>query len=179
MKYNLFLFFLFLITISCSKRKARRPIQPKPSTTVYADALKKSKLINKKNDEKIVALVKNDSLNTYIQSTEGFWYTYNHKINSELPFPKIADEVIISYSIKNLNDSIIYSKKDLGVKSYLVDKEDFITGLQKGIKLMKEGETVTFIIPPYNAYGISGDQNKIKPNQSIKSTVTLIKLNKK
>ncbi|MEN8702721.1 MAG: gliding motility-associated peptidyl-prolyl isomerase GldI [Polaribacter sp.] len=179
MKYNLLLIVLFLVTISCSKKTARRPLKPKPSTTVYADALKKSKLINKKNDEKIAALVKNDSLNTYIQSTEGFWYTYNHKINSDLPFPKMADEVIISYSIKDLNDSVIYSEMDLGTKSYVVDKEDFITGLQKGIKLMKEGETVTFIIPPYNAYGILGDQNKIKYNQSIKSTVTLIKLNKK
>lgn len=177
MKYSSLLFILFIVLVSCSKTTARRPLQPKPSTTIYMDAIAKSKLINKKADLEIASLVNNDSLSSYIQSKEGFWYTYTHKINAESPFPKIADEVTISYTIKDLNDTVLYSEKELGIKSYKVDKEDFITGLQKGIKLMKEGETVTFIIPPYNAFGILGDHKKIKPNQSIKITVTLIKLN--
>ena len=42
---------------------------------------------------------------------------------------------------------------------------------------MKEGETVTFVIPFYNAFGIAGDSNKIGINTSIKSKVTLIKIN--
>jgi FKBP-type peptidyl-prolyl cis-trans isomerase len=43
---------------------------------------------------------------------------------------------------------------------------------------MKIGETITFVLPSYNAYGITGDNNKIGLNQSIKSTVTLININK-
>ena len=72
----------------------------------------------------------------------------------------------------------MYSKEDLGIKKYIIDKEDFISGLQKGIKLMKIGETVTFVIPSYSAFGIAGDGNKIGINQSIKSKVTLININK-
>ena len=70
----------------------------------------------------------------------------------------------------------MYSKENLGIKKYIVDKEDFISGLQKGIKLMKIGETITFVIPSYSAFGITGDGNKIGVNQSIKSTVTLINI---
>ena len=57
---------------------------------------------------------------------------------------------------------------------YKVDKEDFIPALQDGIKLMKKGETIIFVIPSYRAFGVSGDGNKIGINQPIKSTVKLI-----
>ena len=67
---------------------------------------------------------------------------------------------------------ILYIKKQ--EKSYKIDKEDFIPALQDGIKLMKIGETITFVIPSYRAFGVTGDGNKIEVNQTIKSTVTLI-----
>mgnify|MGYP006000872543 FL=1 len=38
---------------------------------------------------------------------------------------------------------------------------------------MKIGETITFVIPSYRAFGLVGDENKIGINQTIKSTVTL------
>jgi FKBP-type peptidyl-prolyl cis-trans isomerase FkpA len=41
---------------------------------------------------------------------------------------------------------------------------------------MKIGETITFVIPSYSAFGIIGDGHKIGINQSIKSTVTLINI---
>ena len=75
-----------------------------------------------------------------------------------------------------MQGAVIYGKDELGLKKYKVDKEDFISGLQSGIKLMKMGETIIFVIPSYNAFGISGDGNRIGINQSIKSTVTLINI---
>jgi FKBP-type peptidyl-prolyl cis-trans isomerase FkpA len=41
---------------------------------------------------------------------------------------------------------------------------------------MKIGEIITFVIPSYNAFGVSGDGNKIGVNQTIKSTVTLLNI---
>jgi len=57
-----------------------------------------------------------------------------------------------------------------------VDQEDFISGIQQGIKLMKVGETVIFVIPSYNAFGILGDGNKIGMHTTIKSKVTLLNI---
>ena len=177
MKYS-FLFFLLLLGFSCSKIQPRKPINPKPSTTLYFEAIQQNKRLNKIEENKILGLIKNDSLNNYIQSPQGFWYTYINKIEDTLTTAKKGDKVSLEYNITDLNDSIIYSKKELGIKNYIVDEEDFISGLQKGIKLMKIGETITFVLPSYNAYGITGDNNKIGLNQSIKSTVTLININK-
>lgn len=163
--------------ISCAKIQPRRPINPKPSTTIFeSNTAQELKKLNQIEEQKILDLIKNDSTKTYIQSSNGFWYTYENKISENLPTPNSGDEVEFSYDIKDLEDINIYSKDELGVKNYIVDKEDFITGLQKGIKLMKVGETITFVIPSYSAFGITGDGNKIGINQSIKSTVTLINI---
>ncbi|WP_091892438.1 gliding motility-associated peptidyl-prolyl isomerase GldI [Polaribacter sp. KT25b] len=170
---NSYFFFLIMFCFSCSKIEPRKPINSKPSTTLYNETIKEAISLNKIEDDKILQLIKNDSTKVYLQSSQGFWYTYIHKIEENLPTPKNGDEVIFEYEIRNLSDSLIYSKKDLGIKSYVVDKEDFISGLQKGIKLMKIGETITFVLPSYSAFGITGDGNKIGINQSIISTVTL------
>ena len=89
-----------------------------------------------------------------------------------------GDVVQISYDILDLKNQIIYSKEMNGLKEYIIDKEDFIPGLQAGIKLMKVGETMKFIIPSFNAFGVLGDENKIGMNTSIISRVTLININK-
>ncbi len=170
---NSFLFLLMVFCFSCTKLKPRRPIHPKPSTTVYFEAMQQNKILNNLEDEKILQIIKNDSTSTYYQSSNGFWYKYITKVEEDLPTPSKGNEVTFTYNITDLKDSIIYSQEELGIKKYSVDKEDFISGLQKGIKLMKIGETITFVIPSYSAYGITGDGNKIGINQSIKSTVTL------
>jgi len=173
---NSCLFLLMLLGFSCTKIQPRKPINPKPSTTLYFEAMQQNKILNKIEEDKILRLIKNDSTNTYIQSENGFWYTYINKIEENLAMPKKGDEAVLTYNITDLNDTIIYAKEELGIKNYRVDKEDFISGLQKGIKLMKIGETITFVLPSYNAFGITGDNNKIGINQSIKSTVTLINI---
>lgn len=175
MKYSL-LFFFFTLCISCTKIKPRKPINPKPSSSIYFDAMKQNKVLNELENKKILQSIASDSTNVYLQSKNGFWYTYVNKVEEDLNTPRKGDEVVLSYNITDLNDVVIYSKEDLDIKNYVVDEEDFISGLQKGIKLMKLGETITFVIPSYSAFGIIGDKNKIGINQSIKSTVTLINI---
>jgi gliding motility-associated peptidyl-prolyl isomerase len=165
-----------VLCYGCSKTTARKPVNPKQSTTLFKKTILASKALNKKEEDKILSLIRKDSIPTYSTSTNGFWYTYLHKIEEDLPTPKTGQEVTFTYNITDLNNKILYSKQALGEKSYRVDKEDFISAIQKGIKLMKVGETITFVIPSYSAFGIKGDGNKIKMNQSIKSTVTLINI---
>ena len=180
MKYNSLLFCLVLVLlVSCKEPQARRPVT-QSTTNIYEEAIKENKRLNELENLEIKKWIANDSLNTYIVSPKGFWYTYNVNSKTNSNTPKVGDIVTISYEISDLNNTIIYSKEALGIKNYKVDKEDFIPALQDGIKLMKKGETITFVIPSYSAYGISGDGNKITNNQTLKSKVTLIdiKLNK-
>jgi gliding motility-associated peptidyl-prolyl isomerase len=175
MRNSLF-FFVFLLFACCRQQEARRPINPKPSTTIIKTMVEESKVLNEIENKKIENYIKQDPKTVYINSASGFWYTYLHKIEEDVPSPKFEELAIISYDIKDLSRETIYSSEELGLKNYIVDRSDFIPALQQGIKLMKIGEVVTFVIPSYRAYGISGDGNKIGINQSIISTVKLINI---
>ena len=128
------------------------------------------------NKGKIINYIKKDTFHDYIRSPYGFWYRYIIKDPKNSISPKKGDLVQISYEISDLKDQIIYSKQLNGIKDYKVDEEDFIPGIQQGLKLMKIGETIKFIIPSFNAYDIVGDGNKIGINKSIISIVTLINI---
>jgi len=54
-----------------------------------------------------------------------------------------------------------------------MDKQELFTGLREGLKLMKAGETATFIFPSQKAYGYYGDENKITHNTPIICEVTV------
>lgn len=157
---------------SCHQQEARRPVTKSKSYTL-ADTSYEMKKINQLEEEKIKTYMQLDSTTTYLSSSNGYWYSFVVKNEEELPTPKKGDAVDLELEILDLNNNIIYSKDEIGLKSYKVDKEDFIPALQLGIKSMKVGETVKFVIPSYNAFGVVGDQNKIGINQSIISIVTL------
>ena len=176
MKTRLTLFLISLVFLaSCKEPEARRPVSYSKSHTLVAtiDPLKK---VNSIEERKIEAYIKRDSTATYLVSPNGYWYQYLNKVDQEANTAQKGDIAELSYEILDLNNQVIYSKEELGIKEYKVDKEDFIPALQQGIKTMKKGETIKFVIPSYNAFGVVGDNNKIGINESIISIVTIINI---
>jgi len=165
MKNKIIFMVIYLLIISCSKPEARKPIVRKTSSFM-SESVERNKVLNSFEAELFKIKMESDSLNEYINSEYGFWYTYQIKDTLGNKFPVKGDEVIFSYEIRNFKDSIIYSKEELGEKSYLVDQEDLITGLQEGIKLMKKGEIITFLFPSHKAFGYTGN-DKIRSNQPL------------
>ena len=166
---------LIVLSVSCVPQEARRPVTySKPHT--LAGISSKMKKINKMEEQKIKAYIQQDSLYSYNPSPSGYWYTIIQKVEGNTPYPREGDLVEFRYEILDLSDQMIYSSQELGIKTYRVDKEDFIPALQLGIKSMKVGETVKFVIPSYSAYGVVGDDQKIGINQSITSIVTLLNI---
>lgn len=175
MKTSYLIFAVCFVLVSCSEPQARRPITVKTSTT-FEQTVAQTKAINKIEEQRILRYIELDSTRSYMASNNGFWYRYDQKNTESEYTPKTGDQVLLSYDMRDLNNNIVYSKEDIGEKPYVIDKEDLIAGLQVGIKMMKEGETITFIIPSYNAYGIVGDGDRIGINESIISTLTLLKI---
>ena len=175
MKNSFLLIVCVLFFYSCAEQEARRPVTQK-TATVLSETIKQKKELIASENKFIEDYIAKDSINRYITSSYGFWYTYVSKNENESASPKIGDEVEITYNITDVNNVVIYSKAALGIKKYTIDKEDFIPALQEGLKLMKVGETITFVIPSYRAFGLVGDENKIGINQTLKSTVTLLKI---
>ena len=93
--------------------------------------------------------------------------------------PKYGDNVVFSYDIKKLSGETILSQNETGLQNYVVDQtnQELISGIRDGIKLMKEGETVTFLFPSHKAYGYYGLENRLGTNVPIQSTITLKSIN--
>lgn len=168
---------LLLLIVACAEPKPRKPIVHKTSTFLK-ESIERNKAINKAEETELKRLIALDSVNQYIASESGFWYYYQVKDSISNRFPAKGDEVSYEYDIADIYGKQIYSKEELGQRTYLVDKEELITGLQDGIKLMKEGETVVFLFPSHKAYGYSGYQ-KIGGNQPLRYTVILQKITTK
>lgn len=174
MKNKLILLVITVFVLSCTKTIPRKPVI-RNSSTFLNESVKRNKIINKLEEKAFLELIKKDSTHIYLSSASGFWYYYVNKNLESTKFPTRGDEVIYSYTISNINNQVLYTEDDLGERSYLVDKQELITGLQDGLKLMKEDEVITFLFPSHKAYGYSG-YKKIKSNQPLIYTVKLKKI---
>ena len=170
MKRKLYVYIIPFLCLACSEIEARRPKQHS-TTSFYKEVIEENKKLNKVEQKKIELLLAKDTLTNYLVSSSGFWYAYKSKDTLNTRYPAKGDIVNISYNISDVQGNLIYEEI---TRDYTVDKEDLIPALQEGIKLMKKGETITFVIPSYRAYGVVGDGNKIGINKTLKSTLTLI-----
>ena len=168
------LFIIFIIAFSCKGPEARRPMQQSSGTFIQESA-ERNKALYDDEKEKIKQLIQADTTQDYIASDSGFWYYYNSKDSIAAPKPKYGDDVTFTYNIKELNGEVILSEEEVGLQRYKVDQtnQDLISGIREGLKLMQEGETVTFIFPSYKAFGYYGIESKLGTNIPVKSTVTL------
>ncbi len=171
---------ILLITLgftSCKSPEARRPISHKTGSFIKESAERNKKLVEK--EEAIIAqMIKNDSTTSYIASESGFWYYYNEKVEKDTITAKFGDIVNFDYNVKDFKGQTIYSDEEIKADDYAMDQEELFTGLREGLKLMKPGETVTFIFPSQKAYGYYGDTKKIGTNVPIICKVTVNSITK-
>ena len=167
----LILILLFLV-FSCKTPEARRPITVKSGSFIDA-SVERNIQLHAKEKASIEAIMEAKE-HDYITSENGFWYYYNNKIeNHSLITPTFGDIINYNYNIKSLNGTIIYSIEELKTQTYAMDKEELFAGLREGLKLMKPGETVTFLFPSQKAYGYYGDDYKIGRNVPLICEVTV------
>jgi len=173
-KNSIYIIVLLLIVFSCKEIEARRP-KEHSVTNFYKEVIEQNKRLNTLENEKIKEIISKDTILNFKPSNNGFWYAFLEKDSINTATPKKGDLITISYDIKTLYNQPVYNEKEV---DYKIDEQNFIPGLEEGVKLMKKGEKAVFIIPSYAAYGVTGDGDKIKINQTIKSTIQLIQIQK-
>jgi FKBP-type peptidyl-prolyl cis-trans isomerase FkpA len=62
------------------------------------------------------------------------------------------------------------------MEEFVIDKSDIESGIQEGIKKMREGDRAKMIIPSHLAHGLVGDLDKIPPLSVIVVDIHLIGL---
>ncbi len=183
MKYSIAIYiYIFGLLTSCNQPKIRKPIVHKSNVSFFEESIKINQQLIKQQEALFKNIIEQDTINTYKNSTLGFWYYFNVKNKKQKTKVKSGSELIINYEIRDINNNIILKADELGSKNQKnksdrllkIDGEDFILGLHEGIKLMQEGETATFLLPSIKAFGVTGLQGKIAPNEPL-----IIKVNVK
>ncbi len=175
MKINLLIILFSLgLLYACKSPEARKPVQTNSGTFIVHSAERNKELYELEKVE-IEEIIKADTLRTYLTSENGFWYYYNQKDSLSSPTPLVGDRIQFSYDVSYLDGETILTENEIGDQDYIVDKtnQELISGLRDGVKLMKEGETITFLFPSYKAYGYYGITDKLGTNVPVKCTVTL------
>lgn len=172
MKYLILITLIAFTLFGCKSPEARRPISVKTGSFID-ESVERNKKLNEEEHNIILDLIKRENNSNYIASENGFWYHYNTKVEGDSITPKFGDIVNFNYSISDLNGNMIYSAEELKTRDYAMDQQELFSGLREGLKLMKAGETVTFIFPSQKAYGYYGDSNKIGTNVPLICNVTI------
>nr|WP_298239169.1 gliding motility-associated peptidyl-prolyl isomerase GldI [uncultured Algibacter sp.] len=163
-----------LSLVSCKAPEARKPVTVKTGSFIDASVERNIKL-NAQEKSSITKVMEQQPEMDFIASESGFWYYYNSKSEIDsLNTPNFGDIIDYNYNVKSLNGTLVYSKEDIQAQRYVMDKQELFTGLREGLKLMKTGETVTFLFPSQKAYGYYGDQNKIGSNMPLICEVTVL-----
>ena len=161
-----------LTFVRCNTPEARRPVSVKTGSFIDK-SVALNKTLNSEQHERIQQIIKNNPDTEFIASQNGFWYYYNVKIEEDSITPKFGDLVNFNYSVTDFNNNTIYTEEELKERNYTMDQEELFSGLREGLKLMKAGETITFLFPSDKAYGYYGDENRIGINIPLICTVTI------
>jgi gliding motility-associated peptidyl-prolyl isomerase len=163
---------LGIMITSCSQQQARRPVSHS-SGTFMKESVERNKKLVANEETQIDSIIKSNPQIKYIASDKGYWYHYDMEVTTDSIRPKRGDVAFFDYEIKDLQGNIIYTQAELKPQVYYVDKQNIMMGLRDGIKLMNEGEKITFLFPSHMGFGYHGDNNRIGTNQPLICTVTL------
>jgi len=109
------------------------------------------------------------------KSSSGLWMVNVEEGIGEIP--KDDDLVIVHIVGKNIQGEVVESSYNKGEPlEFPVGQGFMIYGIEKGVKLMKEGGKAIFILPSTLAYGEEGVPNIIEPNTPIVVEMELISI---
>lgn len=175
MRILIFLFPLavILFLFSCCTGRHNR------SLTMEDVALNNDTLVNINkalvniDDERIKAYSERHKLDLDVNQS-GLWYNILEPGNGK----KVEkDRVItIKYKVSLLDGRVCYDSDSLGNRSFVVGQGGVENGLEIGILMLNEGGKAIFVMPPFLAHGLIGDEDKIPSRSIIRYDVEVVKI---
>lgn len=103
----------------------------------------------------------------WIMETTGTGLRY--MITEDRPGPKAEKGKVaeLNYTVTLLSGDTVYTSQEEGPLVFIIGRGQVISGIEEGILLLGEGDKAKFIIPSHLAFGLIGDQVKIKDKVSL------------
>ncbi len=142
---------MLLIIAGCQNKPDKRSKAVNPSG---ADLIEINKsLITEDRATISDFLSKSDHL--FTETNTGLWYSILEQGTGDTV--RTGDDVRFDFECTLLNGTPCYS----GIQTIRVGYTGAESGVTEGLKMMQNGSDYLFIIPPYLAYGLTGDGNRI------------------
>ncbi len=163
-KYLLSCFIIVIIVAlySCREEKTKNY-----NRTNYDETLIKiNKYLIKEDAERIESFIERKKWDMK-QSETGLCYQIYENGDNAGELAKKGDIATLNFRVELLDGTLCYSSDSTGAKKFKIAFSDVESGLNEGMRLLKVGDKARFIMPPYMAHGLLGDDYKIPPRAII------------
>lgn len=117
-----------------------------------------------KDRERIINYIERKGLEMK-ESPTGLWYSIRSEGTGE--YFKDGDRIMMNYLCSLLDGTICYTSETLGPRNVTLGRGELEAGLNEGLRMLKPGGEALFILPPYMAFGLIGDNKSIPPRATI------------
>lgn len=155
MKYIILILLLSSVT-GCQNKPGNRSSSESPSEERMIE-LNKSIITS---DRQLITGYVSKSDHSFSETATGLWYTVLEKGGGARV--KTGDNVTYDFECNLMDGNTLYS----GTQTIRVGYEGTESGVTEGLQMMSQGSDYIFIIPPYLAYGHTGDGHRI-PGRAI------------
>lgn len=162
---------IVILFAQCDRSGGGKPLQ---NPSVYKEPLiKANKDVARTENEQIDDFIRRHHWNMELTKT-GLRYMITKKgIGAKAVEGRM---VKLAYTLSLLNGDTVYTALKDGPIVFQVGKGQVITGLEEAILLLKVGDQAKFIIPSHLAFGLIGDQKKIRQKASLVYDIEFINM---
>jgi FKBP-type peptidyl-prolyl cis-trans isomerase len=173
MRLRPFLFLFFLLAACGSDPEEKERMSPKEREAFRDSIMKENKRLARYEDRAIEDYIERRKWDMKKTGT-GLRYMVREEGSGEKAKRGMVAKV--RYRVELLSGETLYSSKRKGPKSFLIGRDNEVTGLHQGVQYMREGGDAVFILPYHLAHGLLGDMKKVPMHASLVYHIELIDL---
>jgi len=132
-----------------------------------------NRVLLKRDKARIIEYI--ESHNLMLKETQsGLWFEITKQGNG----PEVKEGMLLTmdYRVSLLDGTECYSSDSTGYKQFRPGQGGVESGIDEGIRMLREGSEAIFILPPHLAHGLTGDGDCIPPHTVILYHIKLVKV---
>lgn len=173
---KLFTLFVPLVLFAACKQRVDYQQYQHSETNTEEQLVSANRALVKKDQKVIEGVAKRNNW-TMHETTTGLWYEILEEGVGDTA--KEGQIITLKYTLTLLDGTACYSSEKNGDKVFEIGRGGVESGLEQAVLMCQKGTKARFVLPPYMAHGLPGDNNKIPSRAIIVYNVEVINLTNK